>query len=278
MSAPTSPVQSGPVNVIPADTPSIYEALTSLQTSNQDAYLAIVRPNNPPAGIGGFLFDIPGDEEVRLKSLITRNFVEDNTPISDHIALEPEMITLRGMIAELSSGLPAQQNVQPAANALPILPVMLPPSTPGQQQQATAAAVSQAQQTQSLAPQQSLYQYYKATFPNVSNLTKQRSAFVYFQQLWWGRQVMSVETPFGIWTNMAISEIRALQGKNSRYISDFTITFERIRVVGDITIQVGQLAGRNSLQQNPQTQNGNAGLLAPTSAQAGKIYNLFGNG
>jgi hypothetical protein len=258
-----APVLAGPINVIPADT-SIFDMLTTLQTSNPPAYLAIVRPNNPPAGIGGFLFDIPGDEEVRLKSTITRHFVESTTPISDHIALDPEMVTLRGLVAELVNGIPTQPTVQAPPNPLPLLPVMQPPATPGQQEDSTAATTTTDQQTSALASQQSIYQYFTATAPNVVNLTRQNRAFLYFQQLWWGRQLMSVESPFGIWTNMAISEVRAVQSRNSRYISDFTVIFERIRVVGDITIQGADL-----------TQNGNAGLLAPTNQEQQTLYNLF---
>ena len=111
--------QSTSTNIVPTDSPSIFTTLQTLQTSASGTYNAIVRPNNPPPGIGGYLFDIAGDDEVRLKAAISRHYVENNTPISDHIALEPEQITLRGLVAELVSGIPTTPTPQPTTDPLP---------------------------------------------------------------------------------------------------------------------------------------------------------------
>lgn len=269
------PVKTSQTNVIPADQASIYDALTTLQTSNPTAYNAIVRPNNPPAGIGGFLFDIPGDEEVRLKSAISRHFVENNTPISDHIALDPEQVTVRGLVAELVAGVTTPSPVAAIANVLPLLGVMMPPLTIAQTAAAAATAVGTFLQTQSLSGQQSLYQYFQATAPGRANLTRQQNAALFFQQAWWGRQLFSVETPWGIWTNMAISDVRMLQSKESRYISDFAIVFERIRVAGDITVQPGQAAGRNVFQRTPQATTPGSTTPATVSQQLGNTTFFF---
>jgi hypothetical protein len=258
-------------NTVPTDSPSIFEALATLQTSNPPAYNAIVRPNNPPAGIGGYLFDIPGDEEVRLRSAISRHYVESNTPISDHITLEPEMITLRGVVAELANGLPATPTQAPAPNPLPVLPAMSPGLTPGQQQTASATAPTQGEQASGL------YQYYLSGSP-AGSLTRQTNAFLFFQQAWWGRQLMSVETPWGIFLNMAIADLRVVQSKETKYLSDFTVILEKIRVAGEATVNAGQLAGRNALQQAPVSQNGAAGQVTPTAAQAAALYEPYNPG
>lgn len=84
-------------NVVPTDSPSIYAALSST------AKLALVLPNgNPPAGIAGFLFDVPEEQTFVLDSDITDHFVEDNTAIQDQVALRPEKVTLRGLVAEIT--------------------------------------------------------------------------------------------------------------------------------------------------------------------------------
>ncbi len=257
-------------NIVPTDSPSVFEALSTLQTSNPPAYNAIVRPNSPPAGIGGYLFDIPGDEEVRLRSAISRHYVESNTPISDHITLEPEMITLRGVVAELANGLPATAMLSPPGNPLPVLSAMSPGLTPGQQQAAGATVPVQDQPS-------GLYQYYLSGSP-VGSLTRQTNAFLFFQQAWWGRQLMSVETPWGIFLNMAIADLRVVQSRETKYLSDFTVIFEKIRVAGEATVNAGQLAGRNALQQAPVSQNGAAGQVTPTTAQAAALYEPYNPG
>lgn len=105
---------------VPSDQPSVYDQLTTLQRK------AIVRPNNPPPGIGGFLFDVDLDSFIELSSEITDNVLEDNTTVVDCIALSPERVTLRGIVAELANAgtLPEEQvnNPQP----LPLFPPLFP--------------------------------------------------------------------------------------------------------------------------------------------------------
>ena len=117
-------------NILPPSQDSIYEALTSLQTSDPQTYQAIVRIANPPAGIGGFLFDIPGDDEIRLRSQVTNYFLENNKSVQDNVAVEPATMTLRGLVAELALGIQLNPPVSTSADALPILPAMTPPQTP----------------------------------------------------------------------------------------------------------------------------------------------------
>ena len=277
IAAPTS------VPVIPPDNESIYASLTSLSTSNPTAYQAIVRPTNPPNGIGGFLFDIPGDEEIRLRSQITSYFLEDNTPVQDNLALEPMKITLRGMVAELALGIPTNGPAATIANPLPLQPAMQPGMTDSQQQAYAAqqAATAQAnQQGQDAAAQagtsQSLYQYYQANNGTNASVTKQTAAFLYFKALWSGQQLISVETPWGIVNNCAILDMRVVQSEKSKYVSDFTITFQEFRFAGEATITAGNLAGRTALQLAPTTQDGNAGQTAPTAGQISTLYSIFG--
>jgi len=352
-------------NIVQSDKPSIYDTLSTLQTANPDQYAAIVRPDNPPAGIGGFVFDIPGDEEVRMKANISRHYVESNVPIADHIALEPEQITLRGMVAEIAV---VQKTIVPTSRAVGVLPLccpMMPRLTAGVVSKlaglavgnvmgkfpgvagmgaATAAAIlnggtvpgaamvatgqaalaqaaanrsglpagttsallgmassgiasnlasalssltgssgspgmqtagltlTQAAQAASGQAAQSVFSYYRSQYVFSS---RQTTAFTYFQQLWFGRQTCSVETPWGIYTNMAIAEVRAVQPKESKGFSDFTVVFEKIRVAGDITVQVGPLPGRNVIgEPSVATSIGSStvsdpilnGILAPLNS------------
>ena len=323
-------------NVIPSDSPSVFDTLSTLQTASPDQYAAIVRPNNPPAGIGGFLFDIPGDEEIRMKSAITRHYVENNTPISDHIALEPEIITLRGVIAELTTALQVSSSSNPPPQVLPVCAPMVPQLTAGSasalvsdstmtpaagpalaQSAAARTSLPPATVTQDLLtassgtpsqgssaaggvsalcassgdvglltassqlssdisaanaqPDQSVYSYYGANAPKT---TRQITAFQFFQQAWWGRQLMSVETPWGMYLNLAISEVRAVQTKETKGQSEFTVAFEKIRVVGDLRVSPGVVTGRN-VAGSADTVQQNAGHTGPTAAESARMYSAM---
>lgn len=266
-------ISKSPPPIVPSDKPSIFAILQNLRLANPPYYQAVVRPNNPPLGIGGFLFDIPGDEEVRLRSQITDYFLEDNTTVQDNIAIEPETITLRGMIAELTYKLqpPGAQSKTPA-NALPLLPDMQPPLT------ATQQANYNASQPSTTAIQvDSIYRFYEALGGIAPQQSLQADAFNYFYNLWTGRQLLSVETPWGIWQDVAILDLRINQAANTRYESDFTVVFKKMRFAGTIVVQEGQLAGRNALQAQPQTQDGNAGQGTITDSQRTQALSIFDN-
>ena len=261
-------------NIIPPDDSSIFTTLQNLQTFDSSFYNAVVRPNNPPLGIGGFLFDIPGDEQIRLRSQISNYFLEDNTTYQDNIAVEPAIITLHGMVAELVLGIPLNPPSPTSTTVNPLIPAMMPGMTPQQQQdynqnQAQLALATNSGQAQAAAngTSQSLYQFYKTTSTTQDSQTRQTGAFLYFQQLQVGKQLCSVETPWGIYENCAILEVQAIQDERTKAVTEFTITFQTMRFAQDATVVSGNLAGRTSLQMATTTQDGNAGQT-PTTQQA----------
>ena len=267
-------------NIVPSDEPSIYDQLTTLQKQ------ALVMPNSPPIGVSGFLFEILGDEISELFSDITDHFIESNTSIQDQIGLKPEMVTLRGLVAELSYSKAPGQARPFVPDSLPINPTMTPGLTTQQIQQANAvatangstvsAAFTTSKSSLSLNGASNAYQYFKnfQSFTPTGTppvFTKQTNAFLYFYQLWKGRMLFSVQTAYGIWQNMAIDYVRAVQSEDTKYRSDFMIRFKKIRIAGEAEVQLGMLAGRNAPDAAPITQNGIAGQQAPTTAQSNAV-------
>ena len=258
--------------IIPSDQPSIFELLNSLSTLQQQA---ILRPNNPPPGIAGFLFDVPENDEITLQSNITDSYVEKNIAIQDNIALAPEQYTVRGLVAELAAYNPnaVPEQVAKVQNPLPIATFLLPAQVAGLQAADTATNAAVIVEASS---SQSLYSFYTAKTTPSPYQTKQARIFNYFYQLWLGRQLMTVESPFGTWKNMAIASVKAIQGEETKFLSTFTITFKQMRFVDTITVNVGQLAGRAAFQQAPQTNNGNAGKTTLTSTeQQSLLYRIL---
>ena len=254
------------MNIIPTDVQSIYEKL-----NNPDANpskIAIVRPNNPPPGIAGFLFDVTNDDTAELESDITDYFVEDNTSIQDHIALRPETVTVTAEAAELVMAMPVASSPVSHDNPLPLVGGLQPQLAPGAQAQQVRLQKVTVATNAGTAGANSLFGYYIAPFLQQKEQTKQSLIFGYIYQLWKGRQLFSVETPWGFFTNMAILSVTAHQGPTNRVVSDFSITFKKIRVAHSITITPGLIAGRASFQQSEVTQDGTIGLTPVTTAQA----------
>jgi hypothetical protein len=244
------------MDTIPTDQPSVFDVLRSLTELQRQA---IVRPNNPPPGIAGFLFDIPEDEEVNLRSMISQNYVEENFSVSDHIALAPEEYTVRGLVAEIAAISPPREITAVVENPLPVNPNLLPELTPGAEQAQAELAADRAEIATSATASDDLWQFYKARSAAPPDQTKQRRAFLYFYALWKGRQLFTVETPWGVMTNLAILSMRATQDEETKWRSTFSITFQKVRTAGAVTVSAGLLAGRAALQGADVTQNGNAG-------------------
>lgn len=342
--------------IIPSDQPSIYDVLKSLESLNGQA---IVRPNDPPSGIAGFLFDIPEEEEINLRSEITDHYLEDNTSVVDQIALKPEEVTVRGLVAEIATVQPPVPSLPSRPlQRLPILPEFSPRPTlslaqilvktgtlarilaPGSYQivgmaqalvmtpgdvtaliasdaailatslgygatTAKAFAVARVLQAANksrsrpssqrpgnlnpippltplvapaLQPEPgSLYGMFldKGALP--TSQSKQSRTFAYFYQLWKGRQLFTVETPWGYFTDMAISSCRASQDDETRFRSTFTLTFKKIRTTGLATITEGQLSDRLLAQAAPTTNNGTAGKTVLDATQKAKVISRLNN-
>jgi hypothetical protein len=256
---------ASPVAIIPAESQSIFSVINAL-TNPQD-YQAIVRPNNPPNGIAGYIFDIVGEESMEMVSDITDHYLEDNTSIQDQISLKPEKITIKGMVAELVMTTPTQAVQAPTVNTLPLIDGMQPDFTNSQIVLQTTALANADAQPNSVAESQSLFNYFNGSLGSQAN-SRQSKAFSYFYQLWKGRQLFSVETPWGIMNDMAIETLSPSQGEDSKSRTDFSITFKKLRFAQSVTVNIGNLAGRAASQQSPTTQQSKATTTTASPAQA----------
>jgi hypothetical protein len=192
---------------------------------------AIVRPmgGSGSNGINGFVFDIAGDEETSFDSEITDHFIEKNYSIQDHIALRPPRFTVTGFVGELNDIFQiAFLNVLTTVQSMGMLGEYTP--------QFTIQATQIYNKIQAIASQvgtvlneaSNIY----STFIGVSTAaTRQQSAYNFFVNLWLDRTLCSVETPWAVWPNMAIENIRILQRDGNKYVSEFSVTFKQIRVV-----------------------------------------------
>ena len=250
--------------------PSMFEVLKELSSLQR---MAIIRPDNPPPGIAGFLFDVQGDEVTEFASEISPHYAEDNTTLNDQIALRPVTARVSGLVAELTDNLMADEPWERIFETMPINSAFIPELTA----QALEGAVSDELAKIALQDQfigtPSLYTEYQNKLPQQPGDTRQSAAFSYFYQLWLARQLFTVETPWGFFKNMALAAVRSEQTEDTRYLSNFTLVFQQMRFAREVTVNAGQLAGRRQFQANASTptQNGAAGQTALSTAEQGSI-------
>ena len=252
-------------NIIPSDQQSIYASLSLMQKK------ALAMPNGgAPSGIAGYLFDGAKTQTLDLTSSITDYPVENNTTIQDNIALMPERVTLTGLIAEIVdvSSYPAVTTTT-SENSLPPTTTI---STPG-------ASTTDSSVVDIAPVNPSYFQlYFDQTGGTPDSGQQQVSAIGFLYQLWLGQSLFTVETPWGIFTNMAIESINATQPEETEDVTEVSVTFKRIRFANAITVQTPRISTRLDAQQQAAAPV-NLGLVALKVIAAdtrGALLNLFG--
>jgi hypothetical protein len=194
----------------------------------------------PKRGIEGFLFDIPLTENATFAAQITDHFAEDNSTIQDHIALEPIRITLTGKVGELvytrEAGLTFLKAMVDRLSPLGVL-------SPSLGLQATKAIAAAYEVKAAIDVAKNAYTSLTDIFKDNPSLNKQQTAYAKFESLFMGRSLISVETPWKTYTNMAIESWSADQDAESIMETTFTLSFKQMRFIGTTT-NTGKLVGR----------------------------------
>lgn len=204
------------------------------------------------AGIAGFVFDIVEDEVVELGSYITDHYVETGSPVQDHIALKPERITVRGLMGEYKHIISGKQSfLEKATQKLVTLSTYLTPLS-----NAANSIYNTLNDTKSLSDLSlesvgglgmDLFEAYRDI--NIPQ-NEQQKAFIYFEGLRNARTTFTIQTPFRYYTDMAIETIRARQAGNTVDLSNFEITFKKIRYVNTDIISAEEMEKETPKEQD----------------------------
>lgn len=192
----------------------------------------IVTSQNTNEGVNGYVFDIVLHEEVSLESEITDHYVEENYAIQDHIAKRPAVFVLKGIVGELVNkpsvnGSSVLENVQSLGDI-----AGLAPNLSSQASQVYSKIESVVSTVNSYINQAN--NIIDIFYDKTSADTKQGEAFDFFSNLWNSRTLCTVETPYGIFKDIAIHRISAIQRDETNIVSDFQIMFKQIRTVKSI--------------------------------------------
>lgn len=216
------------------------------------------------------VFDYEGEQTVTCQSDITDHFIEDNTAIQDQIALRPEIITTHGFIGELNDIAPAAlKTAKLVSEKLTIIDAYTPVLS-------TTALIAyneafQAYQVANNAKNAAVSAWATITGGSGDTIVgnsgikpsqiqnRQQKMFQQFYAYWQNRQFFTVQTPWAVFQNMVIMNLRAIQDETTRVITDFEVSFKRIRLASTATItqqEAIQYQGRLNQQASSLQNNG----------------------
>lgn len=232
------------------------------------------------------LFHYEGENTATVESDITDHYVEDNTAIQDQIALRPVLITTQGFIGELND-IPPNKVFQVAklvANKLTTINAYTPALS------ITALIAYNeavfAYETAANLLNNAVSSYNSITgngssgttviqgdgvTENFPPQTQQQKYYQQFYSYWSTRTLFTVQTPWAIFTDMAIKSMKAVQSAETNVITDFEITFKQMRFAkaldaAGLYTHNANFAGQLQQQGAPLVQKGtNALTESPNS-------------
>lgn len=215
-----------------------------------------VNPGNgsPPTQLPALVFNYEGENTATIESDITDHFAENNTSIQDMIALRPVTITTQGFIGELNNVPPNKYfaALQVAAQKLTAVGAYAPSLS-------TSALIAYNEAAYAYSTGINTYNSAVSAFNSITgnggesvigsgvanstgvssraNQTKQALYFQQFYGYWYQRTLFTIQTPWAVFTDMAIKSLRAIQSAETNVITDFEITFKQIRYASVTTNQ-----------------------------------------
>lgn len=185
------------------------------------------------AGIAGFVFDISNDSIIELDSEITDHYLENGTPVEDHIALKPERVTLSGFCGEYRNIVSDEKGVvQKVAEKLTTVASYLPPLNQAADtifsRLSGKSSLSDLSLSEMVDTGTDLFKAYRNINLPEDN---QSEAFLFFEALRNARVTFTIQTPYRYYTDMAVESIKAIQSGSTVDESSFEITFKKIRYV-----------------------------------------------
>lgn len=206
------------------------------------------------------LFNYEGEQTVSLTSDVTDHFVEDNSAINDQISLKPVMISTQGYIGELTDIAPyGLETAKSLVNKLTILSGLTPQISISAQ-----IAYNTAKQIYDVANQ---IKNTSLAIKQPNKLqTKQQIAFNKFFDYWSSRTLFTVQTPWRIFSDCVIVNLRAVQTGDSTEVTDFEVTFKPLRFATTIFTAKDKIKGRD--YKDYQGRTFNAGNVEKTFGPA----------
>lgn len=231
-------------------------------------------------GLAGFEFSIKKDITVNLSAKITDHYVDNNTTIQQNIALEPITIILSGYVGEKEFKTKEKSVIQQVTEVVSTVNSFLPLVSKGVQQAKNIFDSAKKNKGSFLDLAKGninsavdIYSVFKtANIPQ----TNQSKAYNFFYSLYQAKQLVSLETPYRFFSQMAIQSIVAIQGEDTESISDFAITLKEVRTAQVSTTKIKPRTFKSLTKSYAQASNIIKNGVTAGKRKAGSIlFNAF---
>lgn len=240
-----------------------------------------VLSSNAPTYVPTFIFHYEGEQIVTIEADITDHFVETNSAVQDQVAQKPVEISTHGFIGDLNNVVPPSLQAKQAV----VMSVL-----------GNVSAYNPSLAISALNAYNQAYQAYQIandlaqSVPSVNSLlgskysswaaqTSQASAYSYFWQQFQQRIFFTIQTPWALFRNMQIKTMRAVQGEDTRTVTDFQLTFKQIQFAQAIytgTTSAGQYSASDmaprAAGQATAPVNLGTNVPGPTTVTSASLY------
>lgn len=217
-----------------------------------------ITPDNSPLNLK---LDIVGDETLRADNDVTDHYVESNEAYQDQITLRPKVYTVNGEVGELVwyQREPTAQKLGQVAQKLEGVISFLPIRSKGfNQMKKTIMKASQWVDTASNAVTKLSSLVGGLLNGETSPLTRQQQSYLYLLQLRDFREVLTIETPWGILKSYVITNLEFRQPKETKDKTYISITFKEFRTTSIRTVEFDEnkYQGNAALENQPKEDQG----------------------
>lgn len=199
-----------------------------------------LRGQKPVENPKPLLFHYEGENTFSQESSITDHFLEDNTAVQDHISLKPEVVTVTGFIGELNNvpQNPVLAGLKQIAEKLTAIGAYTPVLSATAIREYNKAAFLYSAATKAfdtgveawstISGGNDIQQTSTGAFVNKiqNNQQKTFNQFYGYQR---DRTLFTIQTPWALFTDMAIQSFRSIQTEETDMVSNFEITFKKMR-------------------------------------------------
>ena len=234
---------------------------------------AILKPQTEKPGIDGLLFSIPETESIQLQAQITDHVVEDNSTLSDHIAISPIKLTLTGKVSELAlTKSSLEKYAETALNTLGSVGAL----SPAFSQSATQALSTVTRAKQATEQTLSKLKTIKDVVAGNPTKTKQQAFYLDLKQKFFGRGLYTVQTPWETLINMAIENVTFDQDETTSEWSTVSVSLKQVTLAQSKQL-TQEIKGRIKIQKAPVSEKGNTRGISVSAAVYDRIKkSLFG--
>lgn len=241
-----------------------------------------ITPDNSPLNLK---LDIVGDETLRADNDVTDHYVESNEAYQDQITLRPKVYTVNGEVGELVwyQREPTAQKLGQVAQKLEGVISFLPIRSKGfNQMKKTIMKASQWVDTASNAVTKLSSLVGGLLNGETSPLTRQQQSYLYLLQLRDFREVLTIETPWGILKSYVITNLEFRQPKETKDKTYISITFKEFRTTSIRTVEFDEnkYQGNAALENQPKEDQGktagqNDSISQPVTKND-QLYRVYG--